>query len=796
MNRPSVWAASALALGILFGGSVASPAQYIAAALLLFAVCTWANVRSTGARDRALLAAVFMILGVVLGASRSGKGEEGDLARYFRKTSEWGALYTLEGTVREGWLYREGQYGQMIVDISGYDHPAGRWQIRGGVSVRCSEPTGPLLAGTRVKLRGRLDHTLSQVNFHASSIEDYLRARDVNLGMTVKARDIDILGVNWWSPMHWAERLRQAEADLLARHLPPDILPFILAVWLGEGAMLSPEEFDAFVVSGTAHVLSVSGVHVAIVYMTLSLFFAWGVRSRKRRAMLIIAGVFAYALLAGAHVATLRSALMFSLYLAAEFFDREPDAGTSLGLAALLFLSVEPFYVYDAGFLLSFLSVASMLLFGEAIRDRLPWRLGPVRDGIATALSAQILSFPMAAKFFHVLPLYGIFANLIVVPLLTAVIWLCVFTTLAAPIAPPVADLAGGGLIALVRATRWLVAFFADLPGSRQLISAPAWYALPFFWAAAFAAAAALRGHLRARRLWAATAALLAISAYLWTPQPDGPAVEMLDVGHGDAMFIRSPGGTTILIDGGDRDEYRDLGRRVVVPTLLGRGVRRLDYIVCTHPDRDHIGGLQEVVRRLEVGELIMGGGPSGAPLEAALLRECLARGVPVRYVRRGDTIPVAGAHIDVLHPGDDFAQADKPNNRSIVLRVGWVGFDMLCTGDIEAPAEAQLLKFGIDEVQVLKVPHHGSDTSSTAAFLNAVRPRVALCSTEALVNRRPVHPDVATRYAERAIPLRRTDYEGGLRIVFHGDGSWHIEGARPARGYNLDPAAAASAPN
>lgn len=793
MNRPTVWAAAALAAGILFGAATSSPLAYLAAAAGLLGILLWAATRSTGARDRALLAAAFLLLGAVLGAWRSAQGEYGALARYLRKTAAWGTVWTLDGTVRAGWLYREGQYGRMIVDVAGLEHPAGHWQIWGGLSVRCSEPPGPLPAGTRVQLRGRIDPTLSEVNFGIASIEDHLRARGVTLGMTVKPRDITILGVNRWSPAYWAERIRQAEADLLARHLPPETLSFVLAVWLGERAMISPDEYDDFIVSGTAHVLSVSGIHVAIVYMSLSLMIAWAVRSRKRRAALVILGVFAYALLAGAHIATFRAALMFALYLAAEFVDREPDAPTSLGLAALLFLAYNPLYVFDTGFLLSFLSIASILIFGQAIRDRLPWRLGPVRlgparDGIATALAAQILSFPMAAKFFHVLPLYGLLANLIVVPLLTGIIWLCVLTTITGIIAPPIASIPAAGLDGLVTLTRGLVAFFAHLPASRLLLSTPAWYAVPLFWAAAITAATVLHGHGDPRRRYPAALALLLLSACLWTPPATGPAVEMLDVGHGDSLFIRAPGGTTLLIDGGDRDEYRDLGRRVVVPAMLARGVHHLDYVVCTHPDRDHIGGLHEVVRRLSVGQMLLGGAPSGAPLETALIRQCRDQKIPIRYLQRGDTLPAAGATIDVLHPGQDLANTDKPNNRSIVLRIAWPGFSILCTGDIEAPIEARLLASTLPETQLLKVPHHGSNTSSTAALLDALHPRYALCSTDARVNRRPIHPDVARRYAERNIPLLRTDYEGGLRVIFQDNGNWHIESARAARGYTLAP--------
>lgn len=791
VNRPLVWAAAAVAVGIAAGARLAPVFLALFLGALLLGVAFF-FLRGRAGRDRAFLLGVFAIAGLALGIARAQPAQLDTLAMFAREHAGWGAVWTIEGTVSAGWIYREGQYGRLLLDVDTLSTPEGPRGLPGRVSVRCSEPAEGIHSGTRLRVRGRIDPTLSQVNFGISSVEDHLRARGVHLGITAKAREITVLGVDRFSPGYWAGRFRQAEADLLARHVPRAALPFVLAVWLGEGAALSREEYDAFVISGTAHVLSVSGVHVAIVYMTLSVALSGLVRGRRARALLIISGVFLYAVLAGAHVATLRSALMFALYIGADLVDREPDAPTSLGLAALLFLIARPLYVFDAGFLLSFTSVASMLLFNDAIADRLPGGLGPLRAPIATTVSAQLLPFPLVAHYFHIFSTYGILANLIVVPLLTAVLWLCVLTTLTAPLLPPAATLFGHATAFMVEVVRWLVQRTADLPGSLALISSPAWYSVPFAWISALLAAHALRAdestprhEIRVR--WAAAGLCLALTALLWRPWGGGATVEMFDVGHGDAMFVRTPGGTTFLIDGGDRDEYRDSGRNVVVPCLLAQGVRRLDYVVCTHPDRDHIGGLFAVLERLRVGKVLLGGPPTGAPLESALLRLCVERGVPVERFVRGQIVPARGATIELRHPGPRPPGSGKVNDQSIVLRIAWPGFSMLCTGDIEAPAEEEVIRFGGLAAEVLKVPHHGSNTSSTGALLDAVRPRIALCSTDARVNRRPVHPEVASRYEARGIPLLRTDYSGGLRIVFREVG-WHIESARAVRGYTLAP--------
>ena len=657
--------------------------------------------------------------------------------------------------------------------------------LRGGVSVSVLLPEEAVLAGERVRVRGRVDPTLGPVNFDIGSIEDYLRARGIHLGLSVPRENLERLGRDAWSVRHWLERLRAAEAGLLARYLPAESLPFVLAVWLGEGATLAPGEYDAFVSSGTAHVLSVSGVHVMIVYLTMNAALAGLVRRRKARAALTIAAVLVYSLVAGAHVATMRSALMLALYLGAELFDREPDAGTSLGLAAAIFLVYSPAFLFDVGFLLSFASVASMLVFNDAIAGRLPGWIGPLRGGVATSLSAQLLPFPLAAGYFHLVPIYGVIANVIVVPLLTVVLWLCVLVTTAGAVSTTFGTVFGMALHAAVQGARAIVSFFAALPGSHALLSSPTFVAVVFFWVGAWFLARALRGEGRMRRAWACVGVCGGLCAAAWSPWQQGPSVDVLDVGHGDAAFIRTPEGGTMLIDGGDRSEYVDCGRRIVTPFLLAQGVRHLDYVVSTHADRDHIGGLFDVVQRFDVGAVVMSPAAGDEPLEIDLLAACAARGIPVRRVARGDTLPIAGATVETLFPPHDYESGGSVNDRSLVLRVAWPGFSMLLTGDIEARAEQALVSLGECTAELLKVPHHGSGTSSTEALLSAVSPRIALCSTDARPNRRPIDPAVKVRYGRHGISLWQTNEAGGLRLRPRGD-DWAVEGARVARGYSL----------
>ena len=791
MNRPMVWISAAFACGIA-AGAQASP-QLLLAGLLAALITAFAiTARSYQLRDRALLCSVFLLAGAALGWSCVRTVQLDSLAVYERDHLPYGASLSVEGLVRTGMLYRETPGGRFILDVDTVQLPEGTIALTGGVSVRCFDARGPIFAGERVRVRGRVALALSPVNHGIGSIEDYLRARGVHSSLGAAAGEIEHLSVEYWRPGYWISRLRQAECDLLHRCLPAETLPFVLAVWLGESGTIESAEYDDFVASGTAHVLSVSGVHVAIIYLMIEWAMKLLTRSPKRRAAAVIVGVIGYALLAGAQVATLRSAAMFALYKAADLVDREPDAPTTLGLSAFVFLLLRPQYIFDAGFLLSYLSVASMLLFQGPISERLPIPWHWLRSGIATTLAAQIISLPLAAHFFHLLPIYGIVANLIVVPLLSAVLGLCLLTTLGGLLLAPIGVLFGQATHVSVLLTRRLVDFFAALPGSALVLPSPAWYAVALYWLAAYFAAHALRDRLNPRRYWAATACCFIWCLLLWVPRPGGPGLDLLDVGHGDAMFLRTPGGTTLLVDGGDRDDHRDLGRSVVVPFLLAHGVRHLDYVALTHSDRDHIGGLFEVIRRIDVGTVLISDTENTAPLQRDFLGLCAARGVPVEALSRGDSVRASGAEIAVLHPPQDWGAGETVNNRCLVLRVSWPGFSLLCAGDIERPAEQVIAQGESLPAHILKVPHHGSGTSSTETFLNAVSPELAICSTGSRPNRVPMDPQVVQRYGRHAIPLKRTDCLGGLHLE-EAEGQWRTTGAREARGYTLAPAVSAA---
>jgi len=781
MNRPLLWAALAFASGI---GAVEFVSIRLALLIALLLVAAWWAPRSLPYRDGILIALLFFVVGAGWMAVRTTERHPDSLAQY--AAAHPNAPYTLYGVVVEAPVFAsDTEY--MAVRVQVTHGTAGRETIPApaGVLLRWSNPTHALHPGEHIRMAGRLSPVMGEVNVGVRGMEDYYRRYGYHSTLRARSEGVTRESAPTVHLRYWASRLRQWEARVFEQTAPPSARPLLRAVWLGDKTGLSPATYAPYLQTGTAHILAVSGVHIGILYLTLQLALRGILPHRKARAAVILLCVVVFALVTGARTPIMRATIMLGLYLWAEFLGREPDAPTALSLAAFFFLGYNPALLADGGFALSFSSLGSLLIFSQPLVERMGALPRGLRQNGAATLGVSILPLPVTASTFHVLSLIGPLCNLLVIPLLTALLWLCLLTILVAPFSLPIASLFGHAAAPVVWAIQTIAAWGAAIPFAHRTVTSPSWIACFAWGAMACFVYRALIDHPNVRRLTIQAAACLVLTWLFWQPLSRPATMDFLDVGHGDATFIRTPEGITLLVDGGNRNDYVDQGARTVVPWLLTHGVDHLDYVVATHPDRDHVGGLLAVVDTLAVGEVLLWPWPSDDEDARALREHCTDRQVPIRRVAAGDRLRWGTTTIDLLHPPDD-ETLSSVNDQSLVLHVQWPGMNTLLTGDIEAPAERMLLSVA-PRVDVLKVPHHGSHTSSTEAFLNATSPKMAIVSTRAGRTREAMAPSVVSRYETHAIPLFRTDYHGGvqLRIV---DGTPQMTTAREARGYSLAP--------
>jgi competence protein ComEC len=606
-----------------------------------------------------------------------------------------------------------------------------------------------------------------------------------------------------------ANALHEARSWLLSglyRLVPEPEAALAAGILLGVRSGIDPAINDAFARAGLTHVVAISGWNIAIVAAIAAAAARPLTRLPSGRwlaAAAAISAVGAYVLLTGASPSVVRAALMAGALLVARLGGARSHAMSALMLAALLMLLASPAIAWDVGFQLSALATAGLIWFGASFAARLRRWPALIREPVALTMAAQVTTLPVILLNFERLSLIAPVANVLVVPLVPLVMLGSALAAFAGAVggAPPLAGavewLAGGIAFCLLRAMVVVGLAAAAVPLASVELAGPPWLAATWY-----PALFLIRGRLAAgsdavpgphdevsmvsgmlarlgRPVPLAVAAVLLVGGLTLASRPDGRLhLFALDIGQGDAILVVAPTGETALIDGGPDPDLtlRRLGER------LPFWQRRLDVLVLTHPHEDHLAGLLPALERFEVGMVIDPGRQYDNPSYPRFL-ELAARepDAVVHQARAGDVIQLGPeARLRILFPGPDDVAAPLPeddiNNASVVLLLESGGFRALLTGDAEAPLEQLLLERGLlGPVDVLKVGHHGSDSSTLPEMLAVVHPAVALISCG--VDNEYGHPHAITLEQLASVPglhIRRTDLEGTLEVVADDGGIGH----------------------
>jgi len=519
-------------------------------------------------------------------------------------------------------------------------------------------------------------------------------------------------------------------------------------------------------ITGVYHLMSVSGVHVALVAGVVWLLGGW--LPRSLRLLLMLAAIVLYLLLVGPLPALVRSAVMGGLAVLALLAERPPAAANALGWAVILLLLDQPDVALSPAFQLTASATAGLLVLAPPLARRWQARWFPsqVAEPVAASVGAQLATLPWALPRFRLLSPLAPLLNLPAVPWTGLALIVSLAWTAVALLSP---SLAG----ALLPVLDCLAAPFAWPSRTPPGVWLPVPLAISPLWAWVLAAGLAALLLLPVRRSFALLGIVALGGCVLAWPAagPEDPELAMLDVGQGDAILLRD-GGRAILVDGGG---WRggDIGGRALLPALLGEGVRSLDALVMTHPDNDHCGGLLDIAAYLPVREVWMAPGWNPESCAGRLLN---LPGVKARFLWRGRKVALGRWRLTALHPEAD--DSHPVNERSLVLLAEVRGRRVLLTGDIESWAEHDLANCcaGALRADILKVAHHGSRTSSTDTFLEAVRPRLALIS--AGINNLYHHPspEVVERLEEHHARVLRTDRAGEIAVWFGEGGRMRIE--------------------
>ena len=626
------------------------------------------------------------------------------------------------------------------------------------------------------------------------------------IGRTTRARFMERLGDDG-TPMAELEQARRGAASAISAALPEPAAGLASAMSIGLRDLVARDVAADFRTTGLSHVVAISGWHIAMLGAVVGGLL--GGIGRRPRTAIVLAAIVAYAIFAGASPSILRATVMASVVLLARESGRRGSASAGLSLTVAGMLLVDTQTVADIGFQLSAVATAGLLIWGKKSRDWLKRRLprqtpGWLLELLGVSLAAQAATLPLVLLHFGTLSLVSPLANLFIGPLvapamlLTGVAFVCgmligagVPALLFAPFA-----LVGG---AVIGATIAIARLCAGLPFASLVLAPPinlllaaaccallAWSlrrrTAPATLAAAAAAAHARspdahpRGRSRALLpLGGAAAACFLVFTALGA-RPDGRLhMTVLDVGQGDSILLQGPNGGRALVDTGPDPD------RLVA--LLDQRIpawdRRLDLVVLTHPHEDHVAGLAALLDRYRVTEIVEPGMVGPGPGDAAYRRRLAELGRESRVVAAGNLLWLDGMRIDIAWPLPGTVPLRPPdsgtgiNNVSIVLDIKFGARRLVLAGDVEHQIDPQLLAAGIarhdHDLDVLKVAHHGSGTATTDAFVEQMRPRVAVVS--AGLGNPYGHPSPATvqRLSDSGARVFRTDIDGSVDISTDG---------------------------
>ncbi|MFY0545135.1 DNA internalization-related competence protein ComEC/Rec2 [Brevibacillus sp. H7] len=566
----------------------------------------------------------------------------------------------------------------------------------------------------------------------------------------------------------------------------PIVSGYMQSLLLGMEESLSPELEEMYADLGLIHVLAISGLHVTLVSGSFLRLAGRAGLTRQTAAVVTVVFIGLYVLLVGASASAVRAGLMGALALGSQFGRTRMPVRDIWAVALAAMLIYNPYQLWHIGFQLSFAVTLGLILY-VPIFQQLPFpRWAWAKSLIGVTVSAQLTSFPFLLYWFHQCSPVSWLINLVAVPVLSLLVLPAGYAAfLLALLHPALAGIPAAFTSSLLQLVHLPLHDLQQQPIPFSHWPHPHWswlfacmallFAVPFLWS---------RGYQRMRdaAVYVGVFVFLLVMARQPFSGDNEVRITFIDVGQGDSIVVEVGKKAVYLIDGGgtprfpQRESWRDrrdpfeAGKDVVLPFLRARGIERIDRLVMTHGDYDHIGGLAALVPRFFFGAVLVNG-TKPKEAEAELIESFRMRGVPVVTGVPGRTwCDVDQVCWSWLHPNAETASPD--NDASIVLKLSAYGKTVLFMGDLEqAGEETLLLTSQLSPVDAVKVAHHGSGTSTTRDFLARIKPKAAVISAGKHNRYGHPSPEVIRRLQDVGADIYRTDVQGAVTLFIRPDG-------------------------
>jgi len=634
--------------------------------------------------------------------------------------------------------------------------------------------------GDIVQVKGKLELPKRAKNPGEFNYREYLRRQGVTGQINILPKNITLVGKGRLNPLLsgaiWAKERVQRNVNQL---LPETEANLFNSIFFGDKGLLSAQQKEVFSQLGIMHIFAVSGSNVALVLIVLTGLAILLKLKPFRRNILLLLGLVFYSYLTALTPSVMRATLMAAGVILAEWYRRQRDFYTGLAASAFILLIWNPYNLFDSGFQLSYL-VTWGIVYLQPYFQRFFHYLPGWGTYLTVGITSQLAALPLTAYYFNMISLVALVVNLLVVPVMGIIVNLGMFvfilTFLWTPLAAPFIYTGGLILTLLLKLLKWAgnLPYIAIKVATPNILLVIASYLSLILMVELYH-----KKELRFDFLRPLTVVLcicVFISFLLPPPLHGKLEITFIDVGQGDGIFVQTPQGRRFLIDGGGTNFLGtfNAGENIVVPYLTRRGIFKLDGVINTHPDGDHLAGLFPVI---EVIKVVVALTPPPRFFADGYQEwgELLAKhDVSWKEGRGGQTLWLDDGRIkmEFLHPGEVpvVSKRSPDNDNSLVLKISYGNFSCLLTGDIEEDGLEAMLKQGGDfSCTVFKAPHHGSKYAFNQQFYLQADPEIVVFSVGQNNFGHPA-PELIQYWEERNVAVYRTDYDGAVTFLTDGE--------------------------
>ncbi|MCF6463217.1 DNA internalization-related competence protein ComEC/Rec2 [Clostridium sp. Cult1] len=765
MRRPFVFLTIPMILGIIFYYYIYTNIYLILVLFLLSLIVNLIGFKFS----RKIISSIFIsifLLGILIAGF---KMESSYLIKYIDRPVE------LKGNIKEvkSVSQEEGRYVIQVDNI--FDD---------GRNTKVSEKAllkvlgnNRLELGDKVRFMGVLKEPLPNTNPKLFNYKLSLLADNIHTTITIK--DYSILDIDKKN----SNPLSRLKKGFVSRveggldlYLTEENGSLMKSILLGKYSYLDEESSQKFRDLGLAHILAVSGLHIGIITSLFITLFAYLGMNRKLNIILTIGVIWIYGYIIGNPVSVLRANIMFSILLISQLGAEPYDSINTMFFSLFILIIINPFWIFNLSFQLSFIATFSILYFVDKLNSILYLNDGSILKSLSGMISVQIGLLPVLAYYFNRIPVISLVTNLVAVPIFTICLILSIFLIFFSLFSISISSSIGVIINFLLKIQFSGLRILGNFPVLNIRVPSPSLIGILIYYIMiliVFKVIDISYLNNRVNKSIVFYILLLIIFNTLIYNFHTSIDIDFIDVGQGDSILLKTRNGNYLIDTGGNIFGDFDIGKNILLPYLEKEGIFKLKGVFISHFDADHCKSLPYLIDNIKIENIYFGYEREENELYRLIGKKALEKGIPISVLKKGDILKIdKDTNIYVIGPSDNIVDNlnSTDNDLSLVLLLNYFDINILFTGDIERMGEENVNNSLNLNIDFLKVPHHGSNTSSGEDFINRLKPSIGIISVGRNNGFGHPHKEVLNRYKAHNIEIYRTDELGLINLILNKD--------------------------